>query len=613
MPETYLIVAASTPVADVQQLITEQASTQVAVWEVEAGEVRYWLVRGTAIGNLSSSTAPLGEVLHLAEVAPDDQIQAGEGAGQRTPDQIAAVVREALRARWTEAPLGLFGVAEVPPEGGATDDGGLSAYAVRVDYPRSVTIGDPMSVLVSITAAVTASSTIPFAGVRGEAIDVVVSPKRGFVIDGSTEARLTVGAEPEATARVRLKAVTEGPGEIVCYAFRGGSVLGSLTIRPEVIAAGSPTGGRDVAEVRAEAASNVARADLELIVLAERNDEDQPVLRYLLDATDPELGLNLKEFGPVPVTGGPAAYFFSLFADISAIPVETANLRRLAAERLAAIGSTLFTQLFPSDLQVLLWGLRDRIHSVLIQSEEPWVPWELCRLQGRVEGRIVEGPFLCEAFEVARWMPGTPRSQKLTASSIGVVQPPAADLPSAAQEAAMLQGLATAGPPPRTVAAIPPNYTAVRAALGAATHDVVHFVGHGRFPDADQPQRAELVLTGTQVLRPDDLSGATANLGLSKPIVFLNACQSGVKSVGLTGNGGWVNALLTAGAGAFVGSHWDVTDSLALAFATEFYRRLLTGDTVPAAVHAARLSIRDDGDPTWLAYAVYADPRARVG
>ena len=174
------------------------------------------------------------------------------------------------------------------------------------------------------------------------------------------------------------------------------------------------------------------------------------------------------------------------------------------------------------------------------------MPWELCRLQGREDGRIVEGPFLCEAFDITRWMPGLARQPDLKASSIGVIQPPS-DLASAPRETEMLQGLATSGPPARTVTAIPPNYSAVRAALGEATYEVVHFVGHGRFPDANDPKRAELSLTGTQALRPIDISGAVANLGLRQPIVFLNACQSGVKAVDLTGNGGWAVAMLEAG------------------------------------------------------------------
>ena len=228
-----------------------------------------------------------------------------------------------------------------------------------MEYPQTVTVGDPLSLLVSISADLQSSNAIPFAGAVGDLIDIVVSPKQGFVVDGSAEARLTVGVwSTSLPAQIRLKAVAEGAGEIICYAFRAGSPLGSLTIRPEVVASGQETGARDTAEGTFPSGPKAVPADLELIVLTERDAAGQPVLRYLLNATDPTLGLNLKPFGPVPITGGPAAYFFSLFADISAIPVDTANLRRLAAERLTAIGSTLFSELFPDDLQALLWGLR---------------------------------------------------------------------------------------------------------------------------------------------------------------------------------------------------------------------------------------------------------------
>ena len=68
-----------------------------------------------------------------------------------------------------------------------------------------------------------------------------------------------------------------------------------------------------------------------------------------------------------------------------------------------------------------------------------------------------------------------------------------------------------------------------------------------------------------------------------------------------------------AGAGAFLGTHWDVRDDLARDFATAFYRELATpGVTVAAAARNARreLSQRPDGDATWLAYSLHASPGA---
>ena len=69
-----------------------------------------------------------------------------------------------------------------------------------------------------------------------------------------------------------------------------------------------------------------------------------------------------------------------------------------------------------------------------------------------------------------------------------------------------------------------------------------------------------------------------------------------------------------AGAGAFVGSLWEVVDSSAATYAQEFYRAALGGDTLGEAARKAREAIRQEpGDPTWLAYTLYGDPAATVG
>jgi CHAT domain-containing protein len=176
-------------------------------------------------------------------------------------------------------------------------------------------------------------------------------------------------------------------------------------------------------------------------------------------------------------------------------------------------------------------------------------------------------------------------------------------------EKEMLHGLARAG---RTVADIPPQYVDVRNALASAEYDGIHFSGHGKFPDRSNPAKAEIELEGGEKLRPSDISGVAANLGRRRPLVFLNACPVGRQAPGLTGIGGWASALVHNGAAAFVGTHWEVTDDLALRFASAFYSRLDARQTIAAAARDARLAIRDGGDPTWLAYTVFADPGATL-
>ena len=97
------------------------------------------------------------------------------------------------------------------------------------------------------------------------------------------------------------------------------------------------------------------------------------------------------------------------------------------------------------------------------------------------------------------------------------------------------------------------------------------------------------------------------------PIVFMNACRSDAMAPSYTALSGWARSFVTAGAGAFVGSLWEVRDGSATHFAQQFYRSLLAGATLGDAMTAARKAIQADaGDPTWLAYTLYGNPAATI-
>jgi CHAT domain-containing protein len=121
-----------------------------------------------------------------------------------------------------------------------------------------------------------------------------------------------------------------------------------------------------------------------------------------------------------------------------------------------------------------------------------------------------------------------------------------------------------------------------------------------------------LILQGGDRLTPEDLGGRVANLGKARPLVFLNACQVGQSQMTLTGIGGWASRFLRAGAGGFIGAYWSVYDRPAFDFARAFYGDLLGGAPIGRAAREARLAAQNSGDPTWLAYTVFADPLATV-
>jgi CHAT domain-containing protein len=96
------------------------------------------------------------------------------------------------------------------------------------------------------------------------------------------------------------------------------------------------------------------------------------------------------------------------------------------------------------------------------------------------------------------------------------------------------------------------------------------------------------------------------------PVVVLNACQTGRLGHQLASIGGFAEAFVGGGTGAFVSSLWSVGDSPARVFVEALYETLLEGEPMAAAVRAAREQARAAGDATWLAYTVYAHPGARL-
>jgi CHAT domain-containing protein len=91
----------------------------------------------------------------------------------------------------------------------------------------------------------------------------------------------------------------------------------------------------------------------------------------------------------------------------------------------------------------------------------------------------------------------------------------------------------------------------------------------------------------------------------------LNACRTDGQAPLYTTVEGWAASFLRAGAGAFIGSLWEVADTSASTYAQEFYRAAIGGATLGESARRARDAIRDNpGDPTWLAYTFYGDPAA---
>lgn len=484
----------------------------------------------------------------------------------------------------------------------------LVSRALQAEFPERVPLGQTASMLVWLTQQLGRPSALPIAVPVGTRLDIVVQAQSGFVLEGTGDGSLLVTDEAETLPlQFKLRASEIGPVRLRVLCFQNGQPLGAMTLAALVVAADQEAAGQRHSTGRPLAPLTLAQPDLTLLIF-ERVDQGQSVITLRLSAVDPALGLNFKSFGPIRLRLDPLRYFQDFFGDIEGLPLRTAEEQAIATRKLALKGARLFQDLLPDDLRVLLWSLRDRIRTVQVLSDEPWIPWELLKLQGQENGRTVEGPFLCEAFALTRWFPGIGRRPELRLQRLAVVIPTDSGLPCAPQERDYLRALASGQ---RQVTEISASYLDVVDALSRGEHDGWHFSGHGQFVAPD-PNRSAILLEDKQRLCAEEICGQVSNCGLASPLVFLNACQTGREALSLTGMGGWAKGFVEAGAAGFVGSLWSVYDEAACQFAKAFYNHLLAGETIGQAARAARAAIRPLNDSTWLAYTVFADPLAMV-
>ncbi len=343
-------------------------------------------------------------------------------------------------------------------------------------------------------------------------------------------------------------------------------------------------------------------------------DREEHLLRYELSSSDNTLELNREEFGPVGLRPKHLRDISDHFTAIECSPSSKQSLKEVT-EALEIFGLRL-SMLLPEDLRQLLWSLRDRVKHLLIQSTDLWIPWELTLLTGRADnGEVAPSQFLSEAFALSQWVPKTKKHDRLPLNRIALVAP-SPNSASLRSEVEYVLGLQTEE---RQVDRIGAErdliLSKMRSIQEEQTYDGWHFAGHGGLPGRGlEPEKAYIRLNDDNDLQPDHLLGIARDLGVPKPpLIFLNACRTGRGGSALSGSGGWAIRFINAGAGAFIGTYWNVEGRSSLRFAEAFYESLLAGTTIAEAVREARLKIKEAGDPTWLAYTLFADPIARGG
>ena len=257
---------------------------------------------------------------------------------------------------------------------------------------------------------------------------------------------------------------------------------------------------------------------------------------------------------------------------------------------------------------------------MLIIADKATIPWELVRPYG--DGWDDQA-FWCETFHFARWLPRHPNFPEqfvpaalLPMTHLATLAPTTyGELTAIPREHQILTDLIARHrlqdlSPPRVTSA------AVLDILEGGVYDWIHAVSHGDFVPQAAINSSILWLDDKVSFSSEEITGPAIrqHLKTRRPGFVFNACHLGREGSGLSGSSGWARQLLGAGAGLFLAPLWTVTDELGSLFTETFYRTLVdNGEGAAAAVWAARQAVKQTGDPTWLAYSLYAHPNARVG
>ncbi|WP_416981877.1 CHAT domain-containing protein [Streptomyces sp. T028] len=465
--------------------------------------------------------------------------------------------------------------------------------------PQQVVLVDrrfPLYVRVLATSPTGPSAALKPFDVPPDGATVTVSVSApGLFCQGDLEQELRVpGTGDSEPAHFGFRAVEAGLHRVLVRAHRGGTFLGELTVE---VAVETSAAGRSVPGGEA-----VVTADLPVmlcepgeVTLEVAREADHYRFRLLGDDLPRPERSDLPSADPTEAVG-------LLVSELGLMARGEHRLDSpaLVQERLKDLGSGLWG-VIPATVRTAFWNQLDRITSFTVASELDTVPWELLYAVDQSH----EAGFLAGRMAVVRRSAGQSRARLIVPTSIAFVQ--SRKMPEHAErEIAAVRGHLSGTQDLGVVE----DLDDLRQLLLPEPPGVLHFACHHAF-DAKTGPAVEL--NGGE-FRPDTLNrAALSRAWRNSPLVFFNGCRTGGEVRGLTGTVGWAGQFLKAGAGAFVGSLWNVRSTSAADFADAFYRALAEGSPLGEASRLARRVIMDEaGDPTWLAYTVYGNPSARV-
>ena len=465
---------------------------------------------------------------------------------------------------------------------------------LRGQCPENIPIGEPFSLLASIVMAGPASAVLkPFSIPPTGANVLLVLHAPGFKV--LSRQRLTVRVPSDADSEpvmFELRVDTPGPRSMSITAWLGGNYLGELTI--EITAEHGRPHGPD-RDVLTEIATEPVDGAVSLVV---RFDPIQRAYRFeFRDEDNPDEVTSNLAYEPGPRVE-------QLIGTLDALAKERVGYSAVQTrDYLINAGAALWQDLLPTQLREQFWERQHRIRQLTILADRDAVPWEL--LYPKDPGH--DAGFLVEQFPVTRAIFGhrSARSMRLRPARFVL---PESSPPEARTEVEELRRMIDLEQSPKSIiTALTPLLDVIRD----GDFGLLHFACHNSFDPAD----GSSITLDERPFTPTLLTTAAIEKVLAKsaPTVFVNACRSAGLTATYNRLDGWATKFLEAGAAVFIGTSWAVSDITGREFAGELYKQLQAGKSLGQGVMQARRAAADrPGDPTWLAYTVYGDPRATV-
>lgn len=518
--------------------------------------------------------------------------------------------RKPVDVIYRPAPLGVEPVQPAspppttpPPQGG--DNGGAGparreVRSLRAEAPESARTGQRFTVSAQLLCGSDGLGThssplraldVP-AGGRAIAIDLHVEGPLKVLSDSTTRIVILPGIDSDPV-RFELEATSSGSAWLTLRAFADATVyLGQLHLALPVndtvssMHRTASTAPFQVAKASGRSATlevdvNPTRQALSFRLRGPGDiGVQRPVTVPLLEAVD-AIAIGLQKKLDQIVKGGYGG-----------------NDRAVEAI-LHTTGADLWQRVLPASVKDMLVQSLDKLDELVIIGSDDPIPWELLV---PVVPRTQQA-FLGDRLLVSRWAFDAPAPlSSVGGSDICYVLPESAP-PAALTEIELLEASFGKG---RRIATL----NGLLDELDVASFGVLHFAAHNMVA-SDLPASAWVKLDQPfqqGMLGADRLHAFER----TAPLVFMNACNSSAGSPLWVGSSGWAGRFLAAGAGAFIGSLWQVRDQSARDFAECFYTQLRDGATLGAAFQAARQVVAKPGDPSRLGYNLFGNPAATL-